>query len=281
MDTTYRIETTYGGLNNYKVYKKTYLTGQQITLDGNWFGSTVSNTNYFVILKRAGDLANGFSSSLCEATPGSGAPISITNLIAIPDNTKAVLQWENPLNANLESIVIRGGTLSPPLLMNDGYAPSGSLLNSNTFEITGLLPNQNYYYSVFSVTSNQVWQRHTVMLTTGADLDGDEIADVYENLTLVGGNPISSSAALDTDSDGIDDRTELINGTSPTNPDTIIPVVNAFSPQNLNWNGSNYVTQFPVVNFNFNAYDNEKVAFWMVTTNSIPPLGSDSRWDVI
>lgn len=278
VDTGMKIDTTVIGTTAHKVYKKTYLMGDVIKLDGNWYGGASTNTNYFVILKRAGDVSNGYASNLCEKNPDITPPVSITNLKGIPGSDKALLQWENPINTDLTNVIIRQGSGSPPNTMSDGVAPNGSILNPNTFEITGLTVNTTYFFSVFSMDSNAKVVQSTISLKTGPDTDGDGLSDAFETTYFIPNqwtwpNRLDPSN-VDTDGDGVDDRTELINGTNPMKYNLFKPIING---------GGIYPnpTQYPIVDMNVNAISEKGVKGWMITKTASKPLASDSRWILV
>ncbi len=272
-DTGYKIKTTVVGTPYYRLYKKTYLKGEDIVLDGNLYGGGDSDTNYFLILKRAGDTSEGYPSNLCEAKPDIYPAVSISNPRGIPGKDKALLQWQNPTDENLSSIVIRQGKNSPPISMGDGDPPVGTPLNDHTFDVSGLVPNKTYYFSLFSLDKNGKWIRSTVSFTTGKDTDGDGLSDDWETAQLTPwGSPTVNSGNPDTDGDGEDDRTEIINGTNPSQFNYFKPYITGiYSTPNGN-------TQYPIITLNASAVDEKGVTGWMVTKTSIPPLGSDSRW---
>lgn len=272
-DTGSRIKTTVVGTPYYRLYKKTYLKGEDITLDGNLFGGGNSDTNYFLILRRAGDTSEGYPSNLCEAKPDIYPAVSISNPRGIPGKDKALLQWQNPTDENLSSIVIRQGKNSPPISMGDGDPPVGTPVNDHPFDLTGLVPNKTYYFSLFSLDKNGKWLRSTVSFTTGKDTDGDGLSDDYEMSQMTPwGMPSLNSGNPDTDGDGEDDRTEIINGTDPFRFNFFKPFVQSFSSTPYG------TTQYPIITLNASAYDEKGVTGWMVTKTPTPPLGSDSRW---
>jgi hypothetical protein len=273
MDTGMRINTTVVGTTLHRVYKKTYLKGEAIQLEGNKNGGGDSATNYFVILKRAGDTTNGYASNLCEKKPDYNPPINISKLKGIPGTNKILLQWENPDDINMQNVVVRRGTISSPINMGDGISPAGSALNDNTFEVTGLAPNSTYYFSVFALDKNGKWMRNAIAVTTGVDSDNDDLTDAFENNpSNTYANGLSLDNAIDTDGDGTDDRQEIINGTDPTVADTIKPTVTNF------YNTTPYQTQFPLATFQATGTDDVGIIGWYVSYSSTPPLGSDTRW---
>lgn len=272
-DTGSRIKTTVVGTPYYRLYKKTFLKGEDILLDGNLYGGGNSDTNYFLILKRAGDTSEGYPSNLCEAKPDIYPAISISNPRGIPGKDKALIQWQNPTDENLSSIVIRQGKNSPPISMGDGDPPVGSPLNDHTFEVNSLVPNKTYYFSLFSLDKNGKWIRSTVSFTTGKDTDGDGLSDDWEAAQLTPwGLPLLNSGNPDTDGDGEDDRTEIINGTNPQQFNFFKPYISGFRSTPT---GN---TQYPIITLNAGAMDEKGITGWMVTKTSTPPLGSDSRW---
>ena len=85
VDTGYFIETT-DAVGLYTVYKNTYLQGQTVALHGNRKGVTdfAINTNYWVIMKEAGDASATPAEQLCVASPLNSPPTAVDDVFTIP-----------------------------------------------------------------------------------------------------------------------------------------------------------------------------------------------------
>ena len=75
----------------------------------------------------------------------------------------------------------------------------------------------------------------------------------------------------DTDSDGIDDLTEVINLTDPTNSDHTAPVITAFEDDGT-------VSTTPVARFNIEVDDTSAITGWYLSTGTEPPPNDSTDW---
>jgi hypothetical protein len=273
-NTGYFIETT-DAVTYYTVYQKSYAQGEEVRLHGNRNGVTdfSINTNYWAIMKKQGDTANGFASDLCVASPDTTPPAKITNLKAIPGATEVTLTWDNPDDLDFAGTVIRRSETAPPMGAEDGDEPAGTVLSPQGFRDTSVVSGTTYYYTVFSLDTNNNYDvGESISVTTSADTDGDGLTDDYENNTQYPTTLYSNPALPDTDGDGIDDGDEVAAGTDPTNPDNTLPVLSLFSLT------STTPTSDPLVTFDLNGSDDTGITGWMVTVIDTKPLSANSGW---
>ena len=111
--TRYFVETT-DAVGLYKVYRKSYNSGDVIRLDGNRKGVTDPGiqTNYWVILKSKGVYTNEPAGAMGSA-PDTTPPANVTNLQASVSASSITLSWTNPTDADFAGVVIRRSTTAP------------------------------------------------------------------------------------------------------------------------------------------------------------------------
>ncbi len=267
-DTGHFVETT-DSVKYYKVYKKTYAQGEAVHLHGNRKGVTDPDiqTNYWVILKKSGDTSVGNPSSLCIAQPDTTPPSLVTNLVAVPGAGVVTLTWQNPDDPDFAGVIIRKGTISPPMNVGDGIEPTGTVVSPQCFRDENVIAGNTYYYTVFSLDNNNNYLAGaSVNVTTSADSDGDGLSDVYE--TGTGTNPYNA----DTDGDGISDGIEISLGTNPLNGDLTAPSIDTFSLT------SGTPTNNRNITFSISGSDNVGITHWMVTQMATKPLANNTSW---
>jgi len=246
-DTGAVVETTDPGAD-YLVFQKSFNAGDPIALHGNRRGASAAvQTNYWALIKPAGDTSASGAAALCETEPDTTPPALVTNLQAAPGGGTVTLTWQNPANADFAGVVIRRGNTAPPAKINEGVAATGTTLNPQSFRDESVAAGNTYYYTIFALDENNLYQQPgvSVAVTTGLDSDGDGLTNAYENATnyatVFPGSPAPNFSCpraidcpavpdpADTDSDGTSDGVEVANGTDPTNPDTTRPVIGTFA----------------------------------------------------
>jgi len=271
----YFVETT-DAVRYYAVYKKTYAQGQTVSLDGNRLGAADSaiNTNYWVILKPAGNFAVNSATALCVAAPDLNPPAKVSNLVGVPGANRVILRWQNPHDPDFAGVVIRRSTIAAPADVNEGTEVTPyTVFSPESFRDESALPGTTYFYTVFALDNNQNRQLgQSTMVVTGMDTDGDGLTDAYEDSITYATNLKSTPTLADSDGDGIADGLEIAQGTDPTNPDKIRPVIDVFTSISPLTNTSNVVT------FDLSGHDDTGITGYMVTTTATPPLGSSSNW---
>jgi hypothetical protein len=273
----YFIETT-DPARYYTVYKKSYNAGEEVHLHGNLYGTTDSgiNTNYWVIIKRQGDVSAGYASELCEADPITYLPARIINLNAFPGSDSVALTWQNPDDTNFARAVLRRSTAGPPMGIGEGEEPAGEKATAQSYRDRGVTEGVEYYYTVFSVDVNGSYLiGESVRVTTSADTDGDGLSDVYETWRVYATGLKTQLLLEDTDGDGESDGDEIAVGTDPTNTDNTEPVIMDFMRT------SNSPTGDPSVLFSLDGVDDTAVTHWLITKAAAKPLSSNTNWQEI
>jgi len=245
-----------------------------VVLDGNRKGVTTPliNTNYWVVIKRAGTIQSQAVSDICNATPVFNPPSAVTNLLGIPGRTTSMLVWQNPDRPDFQGVVVRRSTTAPPANPGEGVAPGGSSSSPFTFSDTGLTNNTTYFYTVFAVYSGTTtWPVASLSLRTGPDSDGDGISNTYEDSYLYPSGQGTGKTQADTDGDSIPDGTEVLLGTDPTNSDATAPVLNDFTRTSVS------PTSDPYVTFSLGSADTD-ITGWMITRTADKPQSTDTRW---
>ncbi len=267
------IETT-DTVGEYKVYKKTVAAGEVVQLDGNRNRASSGSiqTNYWVVLKRAGSTTPEPASNLCMAAPDTVDPQPVTNLTAYPGATEVILTWTNPPDTDFAGVVIRRSTSAPPALMTEGFPPTGSGIGDHGYWDTGLVLGTTYYYTVFALDSNNNYRAVSTSTVTQVDTDGDGLSDAAEvSGPFLSGQP-TNETLRDTDGDGTDDGNEAAQLTDPNNPDTLPPAITAFTL--LSPSPTNAVLSA----VKLSAIDNVGVTHWMITSTNTAPTTWDPRW---
>ncbi len=218
--TDYYLETT-DAVGLYGIYKKTYLKDDTIRLHGNRKGGAdlTINTNYWVILKEAGNLSPSDASSLCISDPPTGPTPEIESAIAIGGDQQVTLTWQNPSYPEFQGVVIRKGITNPPLTIAEGIEPQGTVVDSRTYTDTDVVNGTTYFYSIFALDENYNYGNAFVVEGYPAnDSDNDGLSDAYEDSALYGNNLKTDRLNPDTDGDGWNDYQEVIGGFDPTVP---------------------------------------------------------------
>ncbi len=258
----------------YKVYRKTYLAGEQVILHGNRKGVTLPtaiDTNYWLVLKPAGVTTSGSASELCT-TPDLSAPGPVASLVAIPGSAQVRLHWRNPSDTDFAGVVIRRSLIAPPARVTDGNPPTGISTDPEDYLDQGLSTGTTYHYTIFALDANQNIQGgQSISVQTGVDSDGDGLSDAYENNTIHASGQQTNPNLMDTDGDTLNDGVEIANGTDPTNPDTSPPGITQFDGV------SPSPTSFPTVTFALSGTDNSMITGWIITTSATKPR-LDAAW---
>ncbi|WP_125226305.1 hypothetical protein [Leptospira neocaledonica] len=219
----------------YKVYKRSYLQGSRVVLGGNKKGTTPSlaGSNFWVVVKPKNTEGTSVSSGLLCA---SGPDLKVSYPVSVkffPGATQNLF-WFSYSDTNApRNIIVRRSQISPPMIPTQGEEASGTEITPYSYLDSGLAIDTTYYYSVFSLNNDGIYNGiTTASVTTSADTDGDGLSDITETSTsirplFIGGtsNTFMSSVNTDTDGDGVDDFTELSLGTDPTMADTVLPNV--------------------------------------------------------
>jgi hypothetical protein len=270
----YFVETT-DAVRYYSVYRKSYNEGEEVHLHGNRYGASDNaiNTNYWIIVKRQGDVGMGYASGLCETVPDSTPPVKITNLRVYPGEGVVTLTWQNPDDEDLKGVVIRRSTAGPPMRIGEGEDPFGVCVTQQSYRDTDVSSGGTYYYTVFSIDGNSNYLiGESVSVRTSDDGDRDGLTDEYEEGAIyntgLGTDPVLS----DTDGDGAGDGDEVAHGTDPTNPDDEEPEVTEFVLISASPTGD------PVVRFRLGGADNAAVTHWMITETEAKPFGINTNW---
>ncbi len=272
-----RYITTTDPVGLYKIYKRSYASGQQVILDGNRRGVTDMSidTNYWVVLKPMGETGPGSLSSLCSIA-GAMGPQPVDNLTAIPGGTNIQLSWINPVTPDFAGVVIRRSITAPPVKVSDGIGPGGTSSGPAQFTDVSVTPGITYYYTVFALDTNNHYQPgRSISVVTQIDTDGDGLSNTYENSIVYPTGLLTNPNVSDTDGDGIDDGDEVAARTDPTNPDTDLPVITAFTLL------SESPTSFPRVDFDLQVNDAGAITGYMVTTSSTKPLPDAPGWTAV
>jgi alpha-tubulin suppressor-like RCC1 family protein len=274
VNTGYFIETT-DAVQYYSVYKKSYNKGDFVKLDGNVKGVTDPGiaTNYWLIMKPKGILANSSANLLCVASQDFITTDPVKNAEAFPGKTSVTLRWENPKNRDFSGVVIRRSKIAPPANPLQGEEPVGTKFTSQSFRDTTALANTTYFYSIFSYDKNNNYQISSSLIAiTGNDTDNDFINNLTENTYIHPSTLKTNASVSDTDSDGVIDGDEIAYGTDPTNPDISKPIVssiNLVSPAE---------TSNLKIDFLINASDNIGITGWLITESGDRPISSSSDW---
>ncbi|MCB1320766.1 MAG: hypothetical protein KDK34_10970 [Leptospiraceae bacterium] len=270
------IETT-DAVQFYRVYRRTYNQGDAINLHGNnnGVGSPAINTNYWVVLKRAGDTGVSNPSSMCVTAPVLNPPVKVFNLKGVPGSDQALLSWSVPNHPDFDGVVVRRSETAAPAYINLGDTPAGFSPDPQHYIDQGLANNRTYFYSVFAVyNGSNYYPVASVSVRTGIDSDGDDISDVYEDTTVYPTALMSDRNQTDSDGDGITDFDELLAGTDPTNPDATAPVITVFTLD------SPTPTDYPLAIFTLDSADAD-ITHWMVTENTVTPLADNPGWNAV
>ncbi|PKA16856.1 hypothetical protein [Leptospira haakeii] len=225
------------GASGYKVYKRTYLQGSRVSLGGNKKGTSAAGlaSNYWVVVKAAGTQGSIQSSAiLCTSGPDPKIPNTVKGNI-FPGSDKMLLWLLYSANNPPDKIIVRRSEISPPMTPAMGDEPSGIEVTPYSFVDTGLVQGHTYYYSIFALNADGVYNGITVgMGTTGPDTDGDGLSDATE-LTLdpqvlspsFWNNTVNPAIANnpDFDGDGINDFEEMARGVLPLSTDNDPPII--------------------------------------------------------
>ena len=152
----YFVETT-DAVGRYKIYKKTYLLGATIHLDGNLKGVTDPGiqTNYWVIIKNKDDYSSNSASKVSVSPSDTTPPAEVSGLIAQAADSGVRLSWTPPGDSDFKEVRI-------------GYSPGGTTpyvlpKGTNTADIGGLTNGTSYTFTIKTVdTSYNVSNGHTV-----------------------------------------------------------------------------------------------------------------------
>lgn len=266
--------TTTDAVGFYKVYLKSFNKNEVVRLHGNRMGLPANssvNTNYWVVIKPKppeDDQSSCLSSSAM-------IPDDVANLRGVPGSNKVTLFWSYVDPSKIQNLVIRRKKNFPVSSISDGMPVSGSEITREGYIDSGLDPNTNYFYTVFSYDTNGLLSNGTTLsVKTSNDSDEDGLSDLYEEDPnhIYSTGLLTDKTKYDTDGDGIDDYSEVIGNTDPTNADTSPPVVTQFQLV------SGSKTEYPVAFFDAKVSDNGTVVKYLISESSSIPAHNDSRW---
>ncbi len=267
------IETT-DDAQYYEVYEKEYVAGSQVTLPGNHYDIDNPNqirTNYFVAVLPQGDWAADAGID-CSGEPL--RPASPEGISLIPGSDQISIVLDQTIDRDVSGLIVRRRLQEPSLSPEYGEAVGLAIEEPGYIVDTGLTEGMTYYYSFFAVTESGLYSPPLVLqIQTGPDDDGDGLANYYEinpSNTYYGGDGTKSNMA-DTDSDGIDDLTEILRLTDPTNGDHSDPVITLFEDDGTN-------STMPVARFNIEVDDASPITGWYLSTGSEPPANDSEDW---
>lgn len=278
MLTDKQIEST-DGVGYYKVYEKQFLKNEQVRLHGNRQGIPVSagvETNYWVVVKPINlDINTCLGSNTLTGQTYSGFNVSL----AIAGDNSATFLWKYGLPSGYQNMIVRRKKNFPPTSVEDGVAPNVNEIGDIGFRETGLDSNSTYYYAFFGQTSEgSLSLPNIIKIETELDSDADGITDAIESngiclyRTWHDFNCNSNPNLADTDNDGLDDLTELINNTNLNNNDITPPLIIKFELITKS------ATSFPYSIFSFESSDeiNDNYRWTLTSTNQKPSPGA--RW---
>ncbi|MBR30911.1 MAG: hypothetical protein CMN77_06325 [Spirochaetaceae bacterium] len=267
------IEST-DGVGYYLVYEKEYPSGSQVTLPGNHYDLANPNqidTNYFVAVLPQGDWAADAGID-CSGEPL--RPASPEGISLIPGSDQVSIVLDQTIDRDVTGLIVRRRLLEPSLSPEYGEAVGLAIEDPGYIIDAGLTEGMTYYYSFFAVTDSGLYSPPLVIeVQTGSDDDGDGLANYYENnpsIVYYGGDGTNSNEA-DTDADGIDDLTEILNLTDPTHSDHTNPVITAFEDDGT-------ISTIPVARFNIEVDDISPITGWYLSTGTEPPPNDSTNW---
>lgn len=273
-----QIEST-DGVGYYKVYEKQFLKNELVRLHGNRQGIPVSagvETNYWVVVKPVNlDYTTCLGANDMASQSYSGFHVSL----AIAGNDSATFLWKYGLPSGYQNIIVRRKKNFPPTSVEDGVAPNVNEIGDIGFRETGLDPNSTYFYAFFGLTSEgSLSLPNIIKIETSLDSDADGITDAMESngvclyRTWHDYNCNSNPNQNDTDNDGFDDLTELINNTKLDSNDITPPSIIKFELITKS------ATLFPFSIFSFESSDetNDNYRWTLTNTNQKPTPGA--RW---
>ncbi|EMY71750.1 beta-propeller fold lactonase family protein [Leptospira vanthielii] len=273
-----QIEST-DGVGYYKVYEKQFLKNDVVRLHGNRLGIPANagvETNYWVVVKPVTLAINTCLGSNSIASQNhSGFQVSL----AIAGSDSSTLLWKNTILSGYENLIVRRKKNIPPTSVEDGVAPNVNEIGEIGFRESGLETNSTYYYAFFGRTSEgSISLPNIVKVETGMDSDNDGITDTIETngnclyRTWHDFNCNSNPTLVDTDSDGFNDLTELINNTKLDSNDTTPPVISKFELI------TKPTTSFPYAIFSYESSDEVNTNYrWTLTSTNLKPTPGN-RW---
>ncbi|MEQ8350896.1 MAG: hypothetical protein RH862_05390 [Leptospiraceae bacterium] len=267
------VETT-DSVEYYEVYEKDYTSGSQVTLPGNHYDLANPNqidTNYFVAVLPQGDWATDAGID-CSGEPL--RPASPEGISLIPGSDQVSIVLDQTIDRDVTGLIVRRRLQEPSLSPEYGEAVGLAIDEPGYIIDTGLTEGMTYYYSFFAVTDSGLYSPPLVIeLQTGPDDDGDGLANFYENnpsIVYYGGDGTNSNLD-DTDSDGIDDLTEILNLTDPTHSDHTNPVITTFEDDGT-------INTIPVARFSIQVDDASPITGWYLSTGTEPPPNDSTDW---
>ena len=258
----------------YEVYEKDYASGSQVTLPGNHHDLNNPNqirTNYFVAVLPQGDWAADAGID-CSGEPL--RPASPEGISLIPGSDQIAIVLDQTMERDVTGLIVRRRLQEPSLSPEFGEAVGLGIEEPGYIIDSGLTEGMTYYYSFFAVTETGLYSPPLVLqVQTGPDDDGDGLANYYEinpSNVYYGGEGTKSNME-DTDSDGIDDLTEILHLTDPTNGDHTDPVVTVFEDDGT-------ISTMPVARFNIEVDDESGITGWFLSTGTEPPANDSADW---
>ncbi|MEQ8351149.1 MAG: hypothetical protein RH862_06680 [Leptospiraceae bacterium] len=267
------VETT-DDVRYYEVYEKDYSAGSQVTLPGNHYdlGSPNQiNTNYFVAVLPQGDWATqaGIDCSGQPLRPAKPEGISL-----IPGSDRISIVLDQQIEREVTGLIVRRRLQEPAMSPERGEALGLDIQDPGYMIDTGLTEGMVYYYSFFAVTDDGLYSAPLILSAqTGPDDDGDGLANYYENnpsIVYYGGNGTEPSQD-DTDSDGIDDLTEVLEGTDPTHSDHTAPVI-------IGFNDNRTINTIPMARFHIEVEDESEITGYYISEGTTPLPNNSNEW---
>jgi len=250
----YFVETT-DAVGLYKVYKKTYLAGSTVELDGNYKGlappppvTSNINTNYWVIIKCRNDLAANSAARVIVTPSDTTPPAEVGSLTANAAHDGINLSWTPPPNPDFTNVLITYyfATALPP------YPPPYIVAKGiDSVNIGALSDGTAYIFKIQTQDSSNNLSTGTTVTVTPAPNTNRHVA--YSGNGNTGGSPPVDAASYATGSSVI---TVLANSGSLQKTGFVFKGWN----DQADGGGNNYA---PGDSFTCGAIDETLYAWWL------------------